>query len=481
MFLTIPIAMSRDHMITKMIQQAIEPNASTTRRCVTRLATLAGACFYATKALVSIALAALFGFGEAVRMHSNFSSCRRLKEESNKELAKSLFFLGNTLALGWHMSSPQIHSPQNQPVASPSIHSPGNQPVASTAVPQSHAVETTELSWILPKIENFTVNLAPEQLTKAPPLIVIEDISLPWASIDLDMLLTQFDNAFKEESDDANICTDEWLERSKSRARQSLQQGYLRLSSQSDIRSQATIALLKGIIFELQRVQNERLPADFANIQRTTFVELIRASQHCPPRRYTEVDKIWKRLSSQITTMEEQILEHVQTAKEELFMNYYSLSLEPVQTLNYIRRKVGEELGLNRHLINIQDPYIDLGGRNALSPQNRDDSHHTAEEFMGTFHQIYTPSNLVTSILISVNQGLSQNASFACELSQFIAQAITQYENNGQLSLNAMTQLPQPYQTESYQLTETGAIFLLTYFGHLVPNTPNGHLAELES
>ena len=145
--------------------------------------------------------------------------------------------------------------------------------------------------------------------------------------------------------------------------------------------------ILKGIIIELR---NTAVPLDK---KRLAIENLCSSARHCPPRRHTESMHIYRTLSNQPEGMKQIVQEYIQMIKETLFVNYYSLSSEPVMTLNYIRKTVGQQLGLDMNPVNLQDIYMSM--HDARSPDNRLHKHTTEREFVGVFHQIYTPQNIL--------------------------------------------------------------------------------------
>lgn len=205
---------------------------------------------------------------------------------------------------------------------------------------------------------------------------------------------------------------------------------------------------------------------------------LARAAMHCAPRRHEELCKVYLSLSHQTETLEQILLQMIQTIKERLILNYYSLSREPVMTLNYIRAQVGATLGLDCHPIHLKDPFINMA--DARSPDNPIDKHTTPRQFLRVFRRIYTPANLLALMKEALNQRIAQNGDFATMVSQFIDNAVVRLQEAGELTIAEVEKLPEPYQVplfaqdgtinevNPYHLTDEGVLFLLVHFGHLV-------------
>lgn len=267
-----------------------------------------------------------------------------------------------------------------------------------------------------------------------------------------------------------------------------------RLADRNERNAQHISALLKAIIFELRK-------PELANDKKKEVLKnLASAAEHCVPRRYAEVLKIYKEVSNQVETLDEILLQFVQTAKEDLIQNYYSLSTEPVQTLNKIRKEVGGVLGLDRNAVSLNDRYIETHNdasypifengqvkRDWLGNLVRGKDT-TNQQFLATFNRIYTPINLVNNVKRLLNERVNRDSDFAdmCRLSilEVLPQADRQTERGANfLSIymhsfdptedanfptNAHTSEDKPY-----YLTEEGARFMLVEGGFLNIE-PNG-------
>lgn len=345
--------------------------------------------------------------------------------------------------------------------------------------------------------QGLTVNAA--KLAEAPqrldPAVIqhIADNANP--RIQIDELLTQFDRIcdLVGVANGQVLYQDQGMEITREAARRSLENNYLGLVRTNinsgtayyrNIAADVDIAL-KGIIFGL------RLPADgspetpdIIAKKKTALENLCSASEHCVPRRHTEAFKVYRVLSNQMETLDEIVKQYIQETKEDLFINYYSLSNQSGHTLNFIRRAVGAEFGLDRSDSNLQDPYIEMGGNNARSPENRHAPHTQPEQFRAVFGRIYTPANILFNMKNFLNGRIASDAGFARDISQFIAQEIQNHEHAGRLVAADTADIPMPYQNDydhpdaPYHLTDAGIKFLMVHFGHLNSATPNGHLVR---
>lgn len=347
--------------------------------------------------------------------------------------------------------------------------------------------------------EGFTVNQdklreAPEQIDPAniehlarnatPPIVIGE-------------LLVQFDricDSFGVGVDDV-LYQDEGREITRRNARISLRDNYIGFVQEhlnnhgsgnyDQMVAQEIDIALKGIIFGLRAPQDGSTETEEILAKKRTSIEkLCSAAEHCRPRRHTEAFQVYRVLSNQMETTEQIILQYIQETKENLFLNFYSLSTQPGHTLNYIRREVGEQLGLNRSRVNLEDPYIDMGGRSALSPDNPRSPHQVANQFLEVFNRIYNPSNVLFNMKNFLNQRIASDEAFMSEISQFIQSEILIHQQAGRLTEYDNEDLPMPYQNDldhpdaAFHLTDLGVRFLLVHFGHLNSTVPNGHLVR---
>lgn len=347
--------------------------------------------------------------------------------------------------------------------------------------------------------QGLTVNAAkiaetPQRLD--PALIQhIADNANP--RIQINELLVQFDRIcdLVGVGDNDVLYQDQGMEITRANARRSLETNYLdmvRDNAASGTQYYRNIAAdidiaLKGIIFGLRAPDDGSAEApDIIAKKRTAIENLCSASEHCVPRRHTEAFKVYRVLSNQMDTLEEIIKQYIQETKEDLFINYYSLSTQSGHTLNYIRRAVGNEFGLDTSPTNLQDPYIEMGGNNARSPENRFQAHTQPEQFRNVFQRIYTPANILFNMKNFLNGRIASDAGFARDISQFIDNEIGAHERAGRLTPADTADMPMPYQYDAFgadaaramQLTDAGIKFLMVHFQHLNSATPNGHLVR---
>ncbi len=344
-------------------------------------------------------------------------------------------------------------------------------------------------------INQRKINERPEPLD--PELIrhVAENSTPP---VQIRQLLTEFDRVCNEIGVTNNqvLYQDQGRPITRRGAREALERNYIGFVEQNMNRARAggqdyhplaaadIDVFLKGIIIELRK------PEVSIEKKRVAIENLASAAEHCPPRRHTEAMKVYRVLSNQMETIDEILKQYIQATKEDLFVNYYSLARESVMTLNYIRRTVGQQLGLDINPVNLQDIYISM--HDARSPENRNARHETAAQFTGVFNRLYTPQNVLFNMKNFLNERIANDADFARAVSQFIDNELTAHENAGRLTAADTANLPMPYQYDighrdadgninAYQLTDEGVRFLLVHFEHLNSTTPNAHLVRAQA
>jgi hypothetical protein len=372
--------------------------------------------------------------------------------------------------------SPGLRSPQAQRAAPPveNPNAPRILPLEEMppSILNSLGIDRRSLAWIPAPFD---------------PTIIAHIAANTQPVIEATQIIEHFDEHFSHLGEWAVLYNDEGLRVTVAQARRDIQNQYLdgiKAGRRAGAGYHKEVAenielFLKGIIFELRKedVSLEK--------KQTALKELASAARHCPPRRHEQALKIYRTLSNQMETLEAIVFQLNQAIKEDLFYDYYSLTREPVMTLNYIRSQVGTELGLDCHPVNLNDPYISLN--DARSPQNRTFKHTTPAEFRRIFNEIYTPANVLSIMKQRLNERIAQNNDFAAMISAFIDQEITAHQRNGALTQAAVDKLPAPYQFDlfnedgtknpnAYHLTNEGVRFLLVHFGILSSSVPNGHL-----
>ncbi|MBS0649694.1 MAG: hypothetical protein JSR93_00885, partial [Verrucomicrobia bacterium] len=344
--------------------------------------------------------------------------------------------------------------------------------------------------------QGLTVN--PAKIAETParldPALIQHIANTATPPIQIGELLTQFDRIcdLVGVGVDDVLYQDQGTEITRANARRSLETNYLQMVRDNaasgtqyyrNIAADIDIAL-KGIIFGL-RVPADGSPEtpDIIAKKRMAIENLCSASEHCVPRRHTEAFKVYRVLSNQMETLDEIIKQYIQETKEDLFINYYSLSTQSGHTLNFIRRAVGNEFGLDTSQTNLQDPYIEMGGNNARSPENRFQAHTQPDQFRNVFQRIYTPANILFNMKNFLNGRIASDAGFARDISQFIDNEIGAHETAGRLTAADTADMPMPYQNDysdanPFHLTDAGIKFLMVHFQHLNSATPNGHLVR---
>ncbi len=298
--------------------------------------------------------------------------------------------------------------------------------------------------------------------------------------VQLDELLTHFDRIchqyairhtevlFREGDQDITV----------EKARKSLEEKYLDLVNGFPLEKEIDRIIvreikdvLQGIILELRPPRNgDEEDIDMIAQKKVALEDLCRAAMHCRPRRHTEAFRVYSALSKQIETVDEIVKLYLQEIKESLLLTRY-YSTQPVHTLNYIRREVGVDLGLDTRETHLRDPHIKAG---RLPNLNRSD-------ILAVFPEIYTPENILFGMKNLLNHRIVSNPEFACMLSEFIDHEIQIHEAAGRLVAADRENMPMPYQDPaSYQLTDAGIKFLMVHLGYLNSETPNGHLVRAE-
>lgn len=321
------------------------------------------------------------------------------------------------------------------------------------------------------------LNAIPTPIDPALINYVVDSANPP---IQLNELLTKFNEIFADLRDDDILYNDQGADVSKRRARENIQEN---LIDGVDMRGassgyhyevlRAIHMYLRGAIFELRKAE---IPLDK---KKEVLKNLASAARHCPPRRHEECKATYLTLSNQMETVRQIVLTAWQRTKEALLRNYYSLSREPVQTLNFIRSVAGPELGLDCDRLNLEDIYIRL--HDARSPKNRywNEKHTTRAQFLETFYNVF-PLNAVRVTKDHLNERIRQDNPIATQISQYIDTVIRSNVQKGVLTQAEAQALPHPYQDAStYELTDAGARLLLADEQLIIPQTPNGHLIRV--
>lgn len=311
-------------------------------------------------------------------------------------------------------------------------------------------------------LANLSINKGALARTPAlfdPSMIlqVARDASPP---IEAREILAQFDRIFAGAGRNTILCHDDRnAPITVAGARVAILTDYVTLHPLNEYEASvaANIRLfLVGIVSELRKpdVPQEK--------KQTALIDLVLSARHCFPRRYEQALKTYRTLSNQVETLEQIVLQLLQQVKEDLFREYYSLSLEPVMTLNFIRKLVGRELGLDCDPIHLNDPHMSAHN-DARSPQNPGFKHMTASQFRRVFFHIYNPESVLRIMRQRLNDKIANNNDFCREITQYISDAVPADQKGA---------LPAPYQFDydhatPYQLTDDGIRFLLVHFGIL--------------
>lgn len=337
-----------------------------------------------------------------------------------------------------------------------------------------------------PLVLNLRVN--PAKLNVAPEIFDLSTVSAvvlganpPINSSEL--LYTHFAAAFDHLQPDAILYHDQGNPITVTKARNAIRKKLIDFEDAQFYRSNYARTLkgefdtlLKGIIHEFR---NEQVPIEK---KRQGFIDLASAAEHCAPRRHNALVKVYREVVNQMETVENIVLEYNQMAKEKMFDEYYSLSKEAAQTLNFIRREL-DDVGLDRRPINFQDPFIDAFN-DARSEENPDVKHTTKAQFRAVFDKIYTPARLIYHVRKLLNKRIAENNEFCRNISAFMNNEIGEHFARGDITDREVNHLPKPYQNGldepfPYHFTDAGIKFLLVHFGILNSQVPNDHLVRV--
>lgn len=330
------------------------------------------------------------------------------------------------------------------------------------------------------RVNPFMLNVAPEIFDLSLVSNVVRGVIPPIESSEL--LDTHFRAVFADLQPDAILYQDQGDAISVDGARNAIQEKLIDFDDArwykpeyAQILKGEFDILLKCIVFELR---NEQVPPEK---KRKALIDLASAAEHCAPRRSNALIKVYRELANQMETVLNVILEYNQMAKENMFDDYYSLSNEPIQTLNYIRREL-DDVGLDRRPINFMDPYIDRYN-DARSVGNPDVKHTTKAQFRAVFDKIYTPARLIYHVRKLINKRIAGNNDFCLNISAFLHAQMGEHFANGDITEREVNLLPKPYQNDvdepyPYHFTDAGIKFLLVHFRILNSEVPNDHLVR---
>jgi hypothetical protein len=170
--------------------------------------------------------------------------------------------------------------------------------------------------------------------------------------------------------------------------------------------------LLKGLIFEMKK------PETTKGQKQDIFYDLLRALKHCLPRQHSQIFALYSRTSRIAKTVPDLVLEYIQELKKILILNTYSLSKEPVQTYNFISKRIGNAVGLSQNLAK-HDRYMSLCDAR-YREGNRIITDRTDGQFLTTFLKIWTPENILRGMQKLLNERIATDPDFARELGLYM-------------------------------------------------------------
>ncbi len=240
--------------------------------------------------------------------------------------------------------------------------------------------------------------------------------------------------------------------------------------------------VLKGIIFEL-RAPTDGSEEDLEVIAKKAgaIENLCKVAEQFSYersiklllRQHTKTFNVYRSLSKRMGALGEIVKHYIQEAKETMLWAYYDSSetLPPYCMLNYIRKTVGTELGLNVHPTNLADPQISDGRFYTLPPENRFAlPHEGSDQFHAVFNRVCIPPNILFIMKLLFNERIISDPGFAREVREWIENQIQAHPDAGGLvAADTQAPLPMPYQDPHapYQLTKEGIKFLMVHFGYL--------------
>lgn len=201
----------------------------------------------------------------------------------------------------------------------------------------------------------------------------------------------------------------------------------------------------KGIIVEMRK---ESVPIE---LKQLALQNLANGYYGCNAIRFNSVEREYKRLSQRLPTPEDKILEAMQQYKEQIFIDHYHLRRNP-SFLNHIRREVGEELGLDRHPIYINDPQIENGARG------------TSDEYRAVFRNALTHADILNRMHRAFND-LLRNPDYGRDLGSYINHRLAELEAQRLIDRQQREDLSEEFMPWGFEISESGVKFLLLQVG----------------
>lgn len=336
--------------------------------------------------------------------------------------------------------------------------------------PKEAEVEEVELS-SMPKelYEDLIVNpkkismcldpIDPEMLAKS-----LEGAEPPVA---IDEILTHFDAQFEDEPDE-NFAQDEWTTLNKEQARYSISEHFINYLNQpqTDKRdttiAESTKSFLMAVIFHLR---DPKIPS---TLKKEVLKKLCVAGLHCKPRKQQQAYMSYLDISNQTESVREILLQGLQDLKEKLFLEHYCMSEQSPHVLNWIRKSVGKQLGLNTSPIFLNDPYIKSA--DPKRPWRKGERRTTGEnycletkpeQFLKAFDLIYTkaPGRVLNGMANWIRVKMASNQAFTEQVVDFIKE-VKGMPKDGPVPEDC-------FDSSNGQLTDQGVRFLMIHFEFL--------------
>lgn len=230
------------------------------------------------------------------------------------------------------------------------------------------------------------VSLNMSAIDRAPDPLDLDQLAATGMDIDVNDIVNEYDNtvrAYRAAGNGRNETSRADREALRDLARMSVSQG----STPYQIAYYSTVKkVLQNLILELRR------PETSADKKMRALDEIIVAQSRCAPRRLAECIRQYKLLKTSNPEMVQLLLEHIQDFKEDFFLEAFERSGQ-FHVINHIRREHGDRYGLNRSLINLEDPHINCGG-----PPD-------ASRVHAEFNRRYTSEGVVEGVMARLQVG----------------------------------------------------------------------------
>ncbi len=277
-------------------------------------------------------------------------------------------------------------------------------------------------------------------LNRAPLPLDLDELARHGALIDISHIVAEYRAVFGQQARDSDVNFLNGLVELANR------QG----NSDYDRLYYSTLKkLLQNIIIELRKPDNE------IEKKQRALAAIIEAQGRCTPRRLAECERQYKLLKTGNPEMEQLLLEYVQDLKEEILIEGFQSA--QFHVINYIRSRVGRELGLNTSRLNLEDPHLRAGG----TPSDT--------TIRNVFYAEYTPENVVEGVMTRIHLERNGDVCSAYIHQELREQAHRRGEdpNDDEISQRILDQGVSFF--NGHLINQAGVVFLLESIGILIP------------